>query len=165
MGLDMYLNQVTHLAKTDYYDHLEGRERNASDQAEHDMAGAVIDVIGVTPYDGDLTFVEVHTTIMYWRKANAIHGWFVDNAQEGVDDCGHYTVPFDTLIELAALTDDVITHRNPGLLEPRAGFFFGDAKVDSWYWDELERTHTALAGIVDRHNNEQRGRYEYHSSW
>ena len=23
----------------------------------------------------------------YWRKANAIHKWFVDNVQDGNDDC------------------------------------------------------------------------------
>lgn len=28
----------------------------------------------------------------YWRKANAIHKWFVDNIQDGEDDCGYYEV-------------------------------------------------------------------------
>lgn len=28
----------------------------------------------------------------YWRKANAIHKWFVDNVQNGEDDCGIYEV-------------------------------------------------------------------------
>ena len=27
---------------------------------------------------------------MYWRKANQIHNWFVNNIQEGKDDCGNY---------------------------------------------------------------------------
>lgn len=27
-----------------------------------------------------------------WRKANAIHRWFVENVQSGVDDCGDYYV-------------------------------------------------------------------------
>lgn len=26
----------------------------------------------------------------YWRKANAIHRWFVDNVQHGDDDCREY---------------------------------------------------------------------------
>jgi hypothetical protein len=25
--------------------------------------------------------------VAYWRKANAIHKWFVDNCQDGVDEC------------------------------------------------------------------------------
>lgn len=28
--------------------------------------------------------------IGYWRKANQIHKWFVDNVQDGVDDCDYH---------------------------------------------------------------------------
>ena len=31
---------------------------------------------------------ETHEEVGYWRKANAIHGWFVRNVQNGKDDCG-----------------------------------------------------------------------------
>ena len=34
---------------------------------------------------------------IYWRKANAIHGWFVKNAQQGIDDCRTYSV--DTSVD------------------------------------------------------------------
>lgn len=30
--------------------------------------------------------------IGYWRKANQIHAWMVENVQRGVDDCGTYYV-------------------------------------------------------------------------
>lgn len=36
----------------------------------------------------------------YWRKANAIHKWFVDNVQKGEDDCGRYEVSKENLEEL-----------------------------------------------------------------
>ena len=36
----------------------------------------------------------------YWRKANAIHKWFVDNVQNGEDDCGDYSVSKELLEEL-----------------------------------------------------------------
>lgn len=36
----------------------------------------------------------------YWRKANAIHKWFVDNVQDGVDDCDYYEVSKEQLEEL-----------------------------------------------------------------
>jgi hypothetical protein len=36
----------------------------------------------------------------YWRKANAIHGWFVNNVQKGIDDCKEYPV---TIRQLKAL--------------------------------------------------------------
>lgn len=28
--------------------------------------------------------------VAYWRKANAIHQWFVDNVQDGIDDCDYH---------------------------------------------------------------------------
>jgi hypothetical protein len=34
----------------------------------------------------------VRATVGYWRKANQIHKWFVDNVQDGKDDCGTYYV-------------------------------------------------------------------------
>jgi hypothetical protein len=37
---------------------------------------------------------------VYWRKANAIHNWFVHNVQEDNDDCGDYYVPPSKLREL-----------------------------------------------------------------
>lgn len=39
-------------------------------------------------------------TAIYWRKANAIHKWFVDNIQDGKDDCGYYDVTVDDLVKL-----------------------------------------------------------------
>lgn len=38
--------------------------------------------------------------VAYWRKANAIHNWFVENIQNGVDDCGTYEVTKEKLEEL-----------------------------------------------------------------
>ena len=46
---------------------------------------------------------------MYWRKANAIHNWFVQNVQNGEDDCDHYDVSKDELITLRDLCNAVIT--------------------------------------------------------
>ena len=34
--------------------------------------------------------VFVRYEVLMWRKANAIHNWFVQNVQKGVDDCGVY---------------------------------------------------------------------------
>lgn len=44
----------------------------------------------------------------YWRKANAIHAWFVENVQNGVDDCGMYIVRRDQLEELKEACERVI---------------------------------------------------------
>ena len=36
----------------------------------------------------------------YWRKANQIHNWMVNNVQDGNDDCGLYEVSIDHILEL-----------------------------------------------------------------
>lgn len=46
--------------------------------------------------------------IGYWRKANAIHRWFVENVQDGNDDCGEYEVSADQLRELLELCRKVL---------------------------------------------------------
>jgi len=43
--------------------------------------------------------------IGYWRKANAIHGWFVRNCADGVDECQPIAVSRD---DLTALRQDVL---------------------------------------------------------
>jgi hypothetical protein len=45
--------------------------------------------------------------VMYWRKANHIHAWFVDNVQDGKDGGGEYRVDDDKLRELHAVCQKV----------------------------------------------------------
>jgi hypothetical protein len=50
----------------------------------------------------------IEEDVMYWRKANQIHKWFVDNIQKGVDDCGTYYVGTDKLQELLDICKQVL---------------------------------------------------------
>jgi len=34
--------------------------------------------------------VTIELDYAYWRKANQIHNWFVENVKDGVDNCGNY---------------------------------------------------------------------------
>lgn len=43
---------------------------------------------------------EAKSEIAYWRKANQVHKWFVDNIQNGNDDCGYYKVTKNQLQDL-----------------------------------------------------------------
>lgn len=45
----------------------------------------------------------IYDEIAYWRKANQIHKWFVDNVQDGEDDCGDYEVSEEQLRDLLAV--------------------------------------------------------------
>lgn len=43
-----------------------------------------------------------------WRKANQIHKWFVDNVQDGNDDCGTYEVGVEQLKGLLGIVNKVL---------------------------------------------------------
>lgn len=44
----------------------------------------------------------------YWRKANAIHKWFVDNIQDGEDDCKEYYVSIEDMKRLLDTVNKVL---------------------------------------------------------
>lgn len=46
--------------------------------------------------------------LMYWRKANQIHNWFVKNCQNGVDDCGRYVITVSDLKKLKELCEKIL---------------------------------------------------------
>ncbi|KQX98171.1 hypothetical protein ASD22_11045 [Rhodanobacter sp. Root480] len=49
----------------------------------------------------------VTVRVGYWRKFDALHRWFVNNTQEGHDDCRPSFVSVDTLIELEEQLEQV----------------------------------------------------------
>jgi hypothetical protein len=51
---------------------------------------------------------EIVEEVACWRKANAIHRWFVENVQQGEDNCGEYRVSEDDLRELLSLCTQVL---------------------------------------------------------
>tara|TARA_R100000365_G_C2707526_1_gene43980 strand:+ start:30 stop:530 length:501 start_codon:yes stop_codon:yes gene_type:complete len=53
-----------------------------------------------------LSYVEEE--VMYWRKANHIHKWFVDNVQSGEDNCERYFVSEENLRQLLDVCNKVI---------------------------------------------------------
>jgi hypothetical protein len=46
--------------------------------------------------------------VAYWRKANAIHKWFVANVQDGVDECQEAYVEREQLQELLEICETII---------------------------------------------------------
>lgn len=63
--------------------------------------------------------------VAYWRKANAIHRWFVENVQNGKDDCGEYPVTRENLRSLVDLCQQVIdsVETVPGKLDAGTAFY------------------------------------------
>ena len=94
MGLDMYLTRKT------YVKNLNFQKEEGIPQWE-----VIVNRGGKSYSNIDSSKVKyVEEEVGYWRKANAIHSWFVKNVQNGNDDCGEYWVDIDTLKELSIVT-------------------------------------------------------------
>jgi hypothetical protein len=52
-----------------------------------------------------------HENIGYWRKANAVHGWFVRECADGVDECQEIRVSHDQLRQLRADCNHALANR------------------------------------------------------
>lgn len=52
--------------------------------------------------------------LVYWRKANQIHRYFVENVQNGIDDCSYYKVSKEQIEELLRRCKDVINRSQIG---------------------------------------------------
>lgn len=52
---------------------------------------------------------EIIEEVAYWRKANAIHRWFVEHVQSDHDDCREHCAPRETLQELLDIAQKVLT--------------------------------------------------------
>ena len=122
MGLDMYLLKGTKVAGATIEDYLTANNIAAHKQ---DMKTAIKCGYPIwTQYDFDRDDVKklhpilentrfedfhgwIHATIFeevaYWLKANHIHNWFVQNLQDGVDECQYVFVEEDDLRCLLAM--------------------------------------------------------------
>jgi hypothetical protein len=101
---------------------------------------------------------------MYWRKANAIHKWFVTHVQEGNDDCGEYYVEREQLIDLreACIKAMYDPDNADKYLPTQAGFFFGSTDIDEWYFHGLDDTVKGLNQCLDMDDSWS---FYYCSSW
>lgn len=145
MGLDMYLFAKRFM----WYN-------------EDDLKDGVTKVFKDLP-EG-ITAKEVQFEAGYWRKANHIHKWFVDNVQEGNDDCGYYYVSKDDVDKLLETCRTVLNDRTLAgkLLPTQSGFFFGGTEYDDYYFEDIELTVKILERVKLLPSGFD---LEYHSSW
>ncbi len=97
MGLDMYL----------YAKKYNGGGWEHSKPEEKEEFENVIKAISFKREDV-VNSIQIKVTVGYWRKANAIHKWFVENCQDGVDECQYSYVDREELTELKTLCEKVI---------------------------------------------------------
>jgi hypothetical protein len=151
MGLDMYLEKRTDVRLWNF-------------QKEEEQFEVIVKKGGVTyPKINPKNVTTIVEELGYWRKANAIHRWFVENVQNNVDNCGEYFVPKSLLEKLLELC--LAVKLNPEqadeLLPTSSGFFFGGDEYDEWYFDKIEYTIEILKEAL----SDEDASYYYSSSW
>ena len=152
MGLDMYLNARRFLW--------------IFSDGEGDDAGIGKAISAAIPEAGNMRPTTVEFEAIYWRKANAIHKWFVDNVQDGVDDCRSYYVSRDNLRNLLEVCETVLkdNSRAEELLPSQSGFFFGGTDYDEWYFKDLQHTRDKIDELLSKPDFDKFD-FQYQSSW
>lgn len=97
----------------------------------------------------------ISVNIAYWRKANAIHEWFVTHCGDGVDECQDIEVSLDDLHKLKDTCERILNAPNDiklmeSLLPPQYGFFFGGTDLNdegtlNAYLDDVRYTNDILS--------------------
>ena len=162
MGLDMYLSKKTYVKRWEHQTPKEKHSVTVNKGAQPhptiktDRVSYVVEEIG------------------YWRKANQIHAWFVDNVQDGVDDCKDYYVEIEKLKELLDICIEIkgLYAKNKQKfreyatekLPTRTGFFFGDDRYEDNYMYDINNTIEILQDVYEQ-DADWFGDYTYQSSW
>jgi hypothetical protein len=165
MGLDMYLHAKKYVEKVNWQA-LQDNDELSYDSPEvvFPLWNNIVETAGMKDVAVDIYGVHVEVTCAYWRKANQIHAWFVKNVQGGEDNCGEYYVSHEKLKSLLDLVNKALAERNPNLLPPQAGFFFGGTDIDEWYWQDLKNTKAKLDRVFALPEMSKLSFY-YTSSW
>jgi len=158
MGLDMYLTAEKYIS-------------GYSEQTKRDIALEGLE--GDHPPIKSDTSVTTQLDVAYWRKANQVHDWFVQNVQGGEDNCQKYFVPLDDLRELVTTCEGLLVKKSvvdaEEELPTASGFFFGNTDYGDDYWADLDDTVAQLRPLLDWFDADDRRKRDwdlhYRSSW
>lgn len=153
MGLDMYLYKETYVKNW----------RSMTPQERH--------VISIVRGDGSPVAIrperiaKITEELGYWRKANQVHNWFVQNCAGGVDECQRIHVSREQLEELLTACELVLSRPTGAeeVMPTQGGFFFGSTEYGEHYLEDL--LHTVE---VAREALASAGKFEefvYQASW
>jgi len=146
MGLDMYL----FLRKREYHSGSAWRP-----EAEKKLAKYPKELEAFEEEIKQVNFpsvsIDTDYQIGYWRKANAIHEWFVQNCADGVDECQDTYVSIEKAQELLNTCNKVLADHSlaESALPTQEGFFFGSQEYDNWYYEDVAYTKDLLEKILN----------------
>ena len=153
MGLDMYLEKKNYVQNWDH---------NPKEE-QHEIVVKQGGKVRVDIDPSKITYIV--EGVGYWRKANAIHAWFVENVQNGIDNCQSSYVSTEQLKELLGAVEVVLVHKDKasGILPTQGGFFFGGQEYDEYYFQDMEETKKIITELIKNDNG--RAEYYYTASW
>lgn len=155
MGLDMYLKKKIYIGANYSHNEVKG---NIALTKRGELVKVKLNRIS-----------EIVEEVGYWRKANHIHKWFVNNVQKGKDDCGEYYVSKEQLEKLLADCKEV--KKKPKIakevLPTTKGFFFGGTDYDEYYMVEIDNTIKIVKDLLKEISTDDDtvGDIYYQSSW
>ena len=147
MGLDMYLE----IRKDEY------RSKYHQDKGSDIILEHPKDITEFIPNPADLRISrQTNYEVGYWRKANHIHNWFMQNCAERneydnpIDDCRPIRITVGALEKLLDTCKKVLADHSlaSSLLPTQSGFFFGSTEYDEYYFSETERTIKIIEPVL-----------------
>jgi len=158
MGLDMYLKAERYVGGW-----------NHSEPGEKETFNKLLKALGAVSCP-DAPGMEISLNCVYWRKANAIHAWFVRECAAGVDECQNIEVSreqLNKLVETCKMAVEAFKKKDKEavmkLLPPQSGFFFGSTDIDQYYRHDLEHTIHAVQDALAQYRKDWS--FVYRASW
>ena len=170
MGLDMYLEIRKREYCSKYYTYKES-------DLKLEYPKDITNFITMSP-DNMAVSRRTDYEVGYWRKANHIHNWFIQNCADRdyggdpIDDCRPIEITVDKLEELLETCKKVLADHSlaKSLLPTQAGFFFGSTNYDEDYFKDVEDTIKIIEPVLQfaKHkleNQEYEWEIYYQASW
>ena len=125
MGLDMYLKRRWYVQQWAH--------QNDEDKFQVTVTQGGEPFIAIDPARVSYVWEQVG----YWRKANAIHKWFVDNVQGKTDDCKDYSVSIDQMKQLLTDVNTVLDRVTLVAGKVHNGTVYKNGKAEEIYEDGM----------------------------
>ena len=147
MGLDQYLE----IRKSEY------RSKYSKDKGSRIKLEYPKDITEFIPNLTDLRISrQTNYEVGYWRKANQIHNWFMQNCarrdeyDNPIDDCRPIEITVDKLEKLLDDCKKVLADHSLAkeLLPTADGFFFGSTAYDDYYLGQIEQTIEIIGPVL-----------------
>ena len=182
MGLDMYLyrtKKVKGLSISDYQKidtavSYVDTKKNNTPNIEELLVGrfkkAYLELNDCIEKRGNyINWYSILEDVGYWRKANAIHNYFVQRCQNGVDECQMSLVKKSDLLELLKRCKKVLKNKGDEdlvneLLPPKSGFFFGSTDINDGFYRDIQDTIEIIEKVLKETNFKTQIIF-YQSSW